>query len=269
MSTLTDEIPSARTVRLDAYEARTAGPLIVASFVFLGLYAMQVLWLSMPRSVARVSNVFEFAIWLAFLVDFIYRVYLAERRVLYVVTHTLDVLTLVLPMFRPLRALRVFVAARMLIERGHHVAYGRVAAAIGSSVVLIVLVGALAVLDFERGVPGSNIETFGEALWWGAVTITTVGYGDYFPVTGGGRVAAVGMMAVGISIIGVVTASFAGWFTERVKGASEDATAQLLVEVRELRAEVARLRDESAGERGEASDRPGDGASIPAHESSG
>jgi voltage-gated potassium channel len=68
------------------------------------------------------------------------------------------------------------------------------------------------VLYFEAGAPGSNIETGGEALWWGVVTITTVGYGDFYPVTAGGQVVATIMIFSGVALIAIFTAWVASSF---------------------------------------------------------
>lgn len=105
----------------------------------------------------------------------------------------------------------------------------------------------LAVLDAERGAGGS-IQTFPDALWWAFVTITTVGYGDFFPVTNIGRFVAVAVMVGGIALIGIVTATLASWIVERVTSESASAReatrnsaheiASLADEVRELRAEL-------------------------------
>lgn len=72
--------------------------------------------------------------------------------------------------------------------------------------------GGLLVLWFEAGAPGANIRTGGEALWWGVVTITTVGYGDYYPVTGGGEVVATIMIFSGVALISIFTAWVASTF---------------------------------------------------------
>ena len=64
----------------------------------------------------------------------------------------------------------------------------------------------------ERVQESGNIKTFGDGLWWAITTVTTVGYGDRFPVTTEGRVLAFGLMIVGISLIGVITATVAAWF---------------------------------------------------------
>jgi hypothetical protein len=75
---------------------------------------------------------------------------------------------------------------------------------------------ALAVLDAERGKPGANITTFGDAIWWAMTTITTVGYGDRYRTTAIGRLAAAGLMIGGIALLGVVTATLASWLIEQV-----------------------------------------------------
>lgn len=233
---------------LEDYEARSSPPMISLAFVFLGLYAMQVLWLSMPAPILRLVEGAQLAIWIIFLADFGYRIYLAPRRIRYIASHPLDVITLILPMFRPLRALRVFAAARVLIDRGHHVSYGRVATSITVAALFIILVGALVVLDFERTAQGANITEFGDSLWWASVTLTSVGYGDHFPTTAEGRMAAVAMMAVGMSLLGAVTATFAAWFTERVSGQTDDAIDSLTAEVKALREQVALLVERSGAD---------------------
>ena len=86
---------------------------------------------------------------------------------------------------------------------------------IGTAVLSIGL-GAVTVLDVERGDSDANITTFGDALWWAATTVTTVGYGDRYPVTLEGRLIAFALMLVGISVVGVVTASVAAWLIASV-----------------------------------------------------
>ncbi len=216
--------------------------MVSLAVAFLFLFALQVLWLSSPPTADALIIGAQWVIWAIFFADFGYRVYLAPQHGRYILAHPLDVITLALPMLRPLRALRVFAAARVLIDRSHHVSYNRVATAIVGVAVFVVMVGALAVLDFERDAPGSTINTLHEAVWWAVVTITTVGYGDLSPVTGGGQIAATVMMLVGISMIGAVTASLASWFTSRIQGQQDDVNATLLAELAAIRAELAELR---------------------------
>jgi voltage-gated potassium channel len=103
----------------------------------------------------------------------------------------------------------------------------------------MIYAASLAILDIERHVPGAHITSFGDALWWSITTVTTVGYGDLTPVTGGGRVVAVAIG--GISLVGVVTATLASWIVQRV--AEEDTTNQAATraQIEELREEIQRL----------------------------
>jgi voltage-gated potassium channel len=78
------------------------------------------------------------------------------------------------------------------------------------------------VLLFEEKAKGSNIHDYPDALWWAIVTVTTVGYGDRYPVTSGGRVVAVILMLVGIGLIGVLTATVASVFIKEHTDANKE-----------------------------------------------
>ena len=84
------------------------------------------------------------------------------------------------------------------------------------------LLGAWLVLLFEDNAKGSNIHDYPNALWWAIVTVTTVGYGDRYPVSDGGRVVAAVLMLVGIGLIGVLTATVASVFIKEHTDASKD-----------------------------------------------
>jgi voltage-gated potassium channel len=103
----------------------------------------------------------------------------------------------------------------------------------------VLFVSSLAVLSAERGKRGSNIESFADALWWSMTTVTTVGYGDQFPVTGTGRWVAASLMLAGIALLGVVTASVASWLIERVQEVQETSQAATRHDVEALTAEIA------------------------------
>lgn len=106
---------------------------------------------------------------------------------------------------------------------------------------LVIFIAALSVYDAERGV--GDIDTFPDAVWWAFVTNTTVGYGDYFPVTDAGRLVAVGLMIGAIALIGVVTATLASWIVERVSDQTSKTVAATESQLDELRREVTELKD--------------------------
>jgi voltage-gated potassium channel len=113
------------------------------------------------------------------------------------------------------------------------------------AVALLGFVAAVAVLDAERESEDANITSFGDALWWAATTITTVGYGDRFPTTAEGKWAGVGLMVGGIALAGTITAALASWFVEHIgsveqaQAESQDEIASLTAELRALRAQLA------------------------------
>lgn len=73
----------------------------------------------------------------------------------------------------------------------------------------IIFVGGFGVFLAEHGHPGANITQYGDAVWWAVVTIATVGYGDYYPVTVVGRIIAIFMMISGVGIFALMVATFA------------------------------------------------------------
>jgi voltage-gated potassium channel len=93
---------------------------------------------------------------------------------------------------------------------------GQVTAYVAGTAVMAVGLGALAVLDAEEGAPEANIKTLGDALWWSSTTVTTVGYGDLYPVTTQGRLIAVALIVVGVALVGAITASVAAWMVAQV-----------------------------------------------------
>lgn len=98
---------------------------------------------------------------------------------------------------------------------------GRVAVYVAGATVLVLFVASLAVLDAERGAKSATITTFGDALWWAMTTVTTVGYGDRYPITAEGRFIAGGLMLAGIALLGIVTASLASWLVDKVREVEE------------------------------------------------
>jgi voltage-gated potassium channel len=256
--------------RLNRWQARVEWPMAVLAVVFLVGYAVDVLAVGLGPSWHHALQALDYAIWAAFAAELVVRVSLATDRVRYVLRHLFDVIVLVLPFLRALRVLRLIFLLRALNRwiidslRGQILLYG------AGTAVLFIFCGALAVLDAERGHAGANITTFGSALWWAAVTIFTVGYGDRVPVTGEGRIVAVVLMAGGVALVGAVTASFATWLIERVRVQDElDEAADQAATRRDLHAVHAQL-DRVERELGElkALLRAGQGVERPASASS-
>jgi voltage-gated potassium channel len=177
-----------------------------------------------------------------FACDLLVRVILAENRGRYLLNNWLDVLAVALPVLRPLRAVRAILLISILTRRGQPFARGKVVQAVIASGIALCAIAALAVLDAERNAAGANITTPGDAAWWAATTITTVGYGDRYPTTTEGRLIAVSLMVTGLALLGMITAAIASWFVERISEAKE-AENRTEVALEDVTAELAQLRN--------------------------
>lgn len=224
---------TSRQLRLDHYEKRTALPMVILALAYIALYAFEVLDTNLTPEELHVLTLVSNAIWISFVVDLAIRTFLAPRRVAYLLAHPIDVIAVILPAFRAFRVLRVFTAGQWLLRDGTRLAYGRTGLATAAAVGMVVFLGALAALDAEKADPSSPITSLGSGLWFAFETITTVGYGDTVPVTVQGRVVAVMLMLIGISLIGIVSATLATTFLDRVRGQERQELAKVAAEERE------------------------------------
>ncbi len=156
-----------------------------------------------------------------FLFDFGYRLVTARSRTYYFFRDWgwADLLACA-PVFRFLRLFRIVKAYRFFHRYGakktvYYLRYHRAEAALYILVfagILILEAGSFSVLLAESGTPGANILTSSDALWWAYVTITTVGYGDYYPVTSYGRIVGIIVMTTGVGVF----ATFAGYIANKL-----------------------------------------------------
>jgi voltage-gated potassium channel len=222
----------------------TEWPLLLAALVFLVAYSVEVIG-NVSGHRALLLDEIIWTTWGLFIVDYVVNLVLAERRLHWFVRNLHEVVILALPALRPLRLLRLFTLLRQMQHFAGHALRGRVVVYVLGSAVLLTFVGALAVLDAEQDVAGSNIRNFGDALWWSASTITTVGYGDHYPITLIGRLVAVALMIGGIAVLGVITAALASWLIEQVGARTAADTreieAPLRREIAEITAKLDRL----------------------------
>jgi voltage-gated potassium channel len=229
--------------RLQRWERYSEWPLAGAAILFLVLFSRQVLAQPQGRE-AHIVWALDWAIWGLFVVDYVVRLCLAERRWHWFVRHLLDFAIVALPLLRPLRLLRLLVLIEVLQKAIGDAFRGRIVVYTVSGVVLLIYTASLAVFDKERYLHGATINSFGKALWWSITTVTTVGYGDVYPVTNTGRVIAVLLMIGGISLVGVVTAALASWIIERVTEEETVIQAATVAHVEELRNEIRALGKE-------------------------
>jgi voltage-gated potassium channel len=227
-------------------------PLLILSVALIPVLVLPVV-MHLSSSWNGTLATIDLVIWAVFVLEYLTLLGLSVNRWRYIRTHLLDLLLVALPMLRPLRIVRSARALRLLrltrvasvsaesirLSR-HQLASKGAAYALGVAVVLTVASAAL-VEDAERG--RGNIRTFGDAVWWAMTTVTTVGYGDHYPVTTLGRVVAVMLMLVGVAILGIITAALAAWLV-RVNGEPQQETEhqQLLTRLHQLENLIVDLR---------------------------
>lgn len=240
--------------RLARWERRAEWPLTALAVLFVVAYAWQVLDDRSTPGLHAVLEVVLWLVWLIFALDYAARLKLAVDKRKFFLGHLFDLLTVVLPMVRQLRVLRLITVLKVLNKRFAGKFRQRVGVYAAGVTVLVGLCASLAVLDAERHHPDASITTFGDAAWWTLTTISTVGYGDRYPVTWEGRLVAALLMIGGIALLGVITGTIASWLVDRLSGVegsvveAEQATA---AELRLVRAELAELREELRAARAE------------------
>lgn len=201
--------------------------------VVLSIYVLVVLvvdaFFHFDEETAALLQLIDNAICLFFLLDFGVRFVNAESKLQFMKWGWIDLLASIpaidafragrlIRLFRLLRVLRAFRSARHLVRHVYqNKAYGTFTT-VAIVAVLLVLTSSIAVLQFEQNADG-NIKTAEDALWWAYVTITTVGYGDKFPVTSEGRIVAAILMTAGVGLFGTFTGLVASWFLKEEKRA--------------------------------------------------
>ena len=219
-------------------------PLNILGVVLLGIIVVELSVELSPEWESRLSFLNWF-IYIVFSLDFFVRLAIAPDKTRFFRRNWLAAISVVLPAFRVFRVLRVVRVLRGLrlvrvvtatnrgtralsrMLRGYQ--FGRVLAL----TIAVVAVGAAALMYFESGRLG--LERYGNALWWSAGFVTTIG-SDFQPDTLEGRIVALLLVVWGFGVFGFITGSVASYFV------GQDATDSTAVELQSLRQEVVELR---------------------------
>ena len=196
------------------WERLSTIPLSLLAIVYLGLYALEVLG---DQKMVMLFDLILFSdlIWAIFIVDFVVRFFMHDSKALFLKRNVIELIGLILPFFRAFRMFRVVIAIGFLARAAQSL-QARINIYLGVILPLLVFTCSLGVYEAEHNAAGATITNFGDAVWWAFVTITTIGYGDYYPVTFEGRTIAVLLMLSGLALVSVITVSFASWFLERM-----------------------------------------------------
>ncbi len=220
-------------------------PMLVLAFVWLGLLVAELVW-----GESRLFDTLGFVIWGLFVLNFAVEFVLAPSKGAYLKRNWLTALSLLVPALRIFRIVRVFRLLR-LARLGRGLRFFRVVTslnrgmrALGASLgrrgfgyvlaltTLVVLAGAAAMYAFENEVPG-GLHSYGEALWWTAMVMTTMG-SQYWPETLEGRLLCFLLSLYAFAIFGYVTAALATFFVGRdTEARAESPEAKELAALRE------------------------------------
>ena len=213
MVTMSDDVSEQQrwNERVTRWTERTQTP--------LNVIALLTIWLSVTPITVMLDFTSYREWWLVgrgllsllYALDIGTRAVLSKQPLRYVMAHPLSALVVLFPPLRLFFSIRLL---RTMFSKGNLVQFLAVA-------VLLVLNGAVLVVIFEHSAPDASITSIPIALWWTACTVSTVGYGDYTPVTLGGRIVAVCIMLVGLTSVAVITAQVASSFMDQASSRRE------------------------------------------------
>jgi len=209
---------------VDRIERVTRFPMAILGVAWL-VVAITILTTDVNGSASEALVGSLFVLWVIMLAEYLVRLVVTPDTPGYLKRRWVEPATVLVP---PLQGWHVIGIEKMTLLvheaelRGeailkHHSLYRVLIAVVGT-----LFIGAWLVLLFEERAKGSNIHDYPDALWWAIVTVTTVGYGDRYPVTEGGRIVAAVLMLVGIGLIGVLTATVASVFVKEHTDANKE-----------------------------------------------
>lgn len=196
---------------------------------FLSLYVLVALvvdtFFSLSKEMSTLLHEIDYIICFIFFIDFLHRLFTAKSKLEYLRWGWIDLISSI-PMnfflagrlFRVFQLIRVLRAIRSIKYLSHYFLQNKIKSAFTTAAILAflsIVFSAVGILQVERDAPGAKIVNAEDALWWAYVTITTVGYGDLYPVTTEGRMIAAVLMTVGVGLFGTFTAYVASWFVAR------------------------------------------------------
>ena len=215
-------------MHLTSEQKQALHPINVIVF-FLSLYVIVALiidtFFRLSKEVSTLLHEIDYAICIIFFIDFLHRFFTAKNKAQYMRWGWIDLLSSI-PMnfflagrlFRIFQLVRVLRAIRSIRYVSQYFLKNKIKSAFASAAIiafLAIVLSAIGILQVEKDVPGTKITNAEDALWWAYVTITTVGYGDIYPVTSEGRIIAAVLMTVGVGLFGTFTAYVASWFVSK------------------------------------------------------
>ena len=196
---------------------------IILSIYVLSIFIIETIF-TLPSEIVKVLDFIDNIICVFFLFDFFIRFYKAENKLQFMKWGWIDLISSIpsfealrfgrlLRLIRLIRVLRAFRSTKNIVNHIYKKKSDGAFTTVAIIAILTLIFSSISILQFENA-PDSNIKTAEDALWWACSTISTVGYGDKFPVTTEGRIIGVVLMIVGGGLFGTMTGFFASWFVE-------------------------------------------------------
>jgi len=206
---------------------------LVLSFYVLGILIVDAL-IDLPPEVHKLIVYTDYIACSVFFLDFLIRFFRAESKLAYMKWGWIDLLASIPAngvfrlgrIARVIQIIRVIKAYRSISHIVENIFKNHMKGTFTFAVIvafMLILFSSVLILEVETA-PNSNIKTAEDALWWAYVTITTVGYGDLYPVTTEGRIVALVLMTAGVGLFGVFTGYLASWFVEPEKEKEDEKT---------------------------------------------
>lgn len=224
--------PDAPTRAQVRYDAWSSPILYFAALAWFVGFVFQVDPLLRP-SYAYEGLILNLVVVGIFALDLVILLILDPHRATFLRRRWFLIVALIVP---PLRIIFVVAAVRR-ISRSRSSLAQQVGLYALYGVLLVVFIGSLVTLVFEVRNPDSNITSYGDAVWWGFTTVTTVGYGDFTPITESGRTVAVLIMFSGAAVVGTLTAALASRFSA-ARRETADAEADSSTVIADLNAKI-------------------------------
>jgi len=197
--------------------------LILSVYVLISLLVSVIFELSEELNI--LLGYIDNFICIVFLVDFWIRFKKADNKLEFVKWGWIDLIASipfldfaragrVIRLIRLVRVFRALKSTKLIYEHITQNKKQSVLTSVALISILMIIFSSIAILQFEKDI-NSNIKTAEDAIWWSYVTITTVGYGDKYPITTEGRIIGAILMTTGVGIFGTFTALVSSWFIQK------------------------------------------------------
>jgi len=195
---------------------------VLSIYVLLSLLIDR--FFNLSSELSKLIGIIDNLICIIFITDFFYRFFKAENKFSFMKWGWIDLISSlptiaflrygrIFRLIRLVRILRAFKSTNQVLTYVFKNKAQGTFTSVAIIAILMIVFAAIGILQVETDV-NSNIKTAEDAIWWSYVTVTTVGYGDKFPVTSEGRFIGAILMTTGVGLFGTFSGFIASWFVK-------------------------------------------------------